>query len=138
MNTGEAPGAKALSKEAAVGFEPTNNGFAIRPLRPLGYAAAPGPRGRVGDHGRKTPGCPPGLRFRGGICRRTAFRRPQYLTRPPRPGNRSANLSESKENQIEVAQVYDARPVRIACGARRDRLAKVEQHLIEIAQVHSA
>ena len=25
--------------EAAVGFEPTNNGFANRPLRPLGYAA---------------------------------------------------------------------------------------------------
>lgn len=26
--------------KAAVGFEPTNNGFAIRPLEPLGYAAA--------------------------------------------------------------------------------------------------
>jgi hypothetical protein len=25
--------------KAAVGFEPTNNGFANRPLRPLGYAA---------------------------------------------------------------------------------------------------
>ena len=34
-NTGVAP-------KAAVGFEPTNNGFAIRPLGPLGYAAAPG------------------------------------------------------------------------------------------------
>ena len=27
-------------KEAEVGFEPTNNGFAIRPLSPLGYSAA--------------------------------------------------------------------------------------------------
>ena len=27
------------SLEAAVGFEPTNNGFANRRLRPLGYAA---------------------------------------------------------------------------------------------------
>ena len=26
-------------EKAAVGFEPTNNGFAIRPLRPLGYTA---------------------------------------------------------------------------------------------------
>ena len=26
-------------KQAAVGFEPTNNGFANRRLRPLGYAA---------------------------------------------------------------------------------------------------
>ena len=26
-------------KEAEVGFEPTNNGFAIRPLSPLGYSA---------------------------------------------------------------------------------------------------
>lgn len=26
-------------KQAAVGFEPTYNGFANRPLRPLGYAA---------------------------------------------------------------------------------------------------
>ena len=26
--------------QAEVGFEPTNNGFAIRPLRPLGYSAA--------------------------------------------------------------------------------------------------
>ncbi len=29
-----------LNEQAAVGFEPTNNGFAIRPLGPLGYAAA--------------------------------------------------------------------------------------------------
>ena len=29
----------AKRKEAAVGFEPTNNGFANRRLRPLGYAA---------------------------------------------------------------------------------------------------
>jgi hypothetical protein len=28
-----------LGVKAAVGFEPTNNGFAIRPLGPLGYAA---------------------------------------------------------------------------------------------------
>src|SRR5438128_891123 len=27
-------------KKAEVGFEPTNNGFAIRPLSPLGYSAA--------------------------------------------------------------------------------------------------
>ena len=33
----EAP--RCSSVKAAVGFEPTNNGFAIRPLRPLGYAA---------------------------------------------------------------------------------------------------
>ena len=26
--------------QAEVGFEPTNNGFAIRPLGPLGYSAA--------------------------------------------------------------------------------------------------
>ena len=26
-------------EEAEVGFEPTNNGFAIRPLSPLGYSA---------------------------------------------------------------------------------------------------
>lgn len=26
-------------EEAEVGFEPTNNGFAIRPLGPLGYSA---------------------------------------------------------------------------------------------------
>ena len=32
--------AEKLAK-AAVGFEPTNNGFAIRPLGPLGYAAGP-------------------------------------------------------------------------------------------------
>ena len=30
---------KGEKKEAAVGFEPTNNGFANRRLRPLGYAA---------------------------------------------------------------------------------------------------
>jgi integrase len=30
---------KTPKLEAAVGFEPTNNGFANRPLRPLGYAA---------------------------------------------------------------------------------------------------
>ncbi len=29
-------------QQAAVGFEPTNNGFAIRPLNPLGYAAKMG------------------------------------------------------------------------------------------------
>ena len=28
-----------VEKKAAVGFEPTNNGFANRRLRPLGYAA---------------------------------------------------------------------------------------------------
>src|SRR3954465_2510045 len=28
-----------VSKKAEVGFEPTNNGFAIRPLSPLGYSA---------------------------------------------------------------------------------------------------
>ena len=28
------------SEQAAVGFEPTNNGFANRRLRPLGYAAS--------------------------------------------------------------------------------------------------
>ena len=28
--------------QAAVGFEPTNNGFAIRPLSPLGYTAMVG------------------------------------------------------------------------------------------------
>jgi len=35
-------GAKAADKnsKAEVGFEPTTNGFAIRPLRPLGYSAA--------------------------------------------------------------------------------------------------
>jgi hypothetical protein len=27
------------SKKATVGIEPTNNGFANRPLRPLGYVA---------------------------------------------------------------------------------------------------
>ena len=31
-----------FSPQAAVGFEPTNNGFAIRPLSPLGYAADTG------------------------------------------------------------------------------------------------
>ena len=31
--------ARRTAQQAAVGFEPTNNGFAIRPLRPLGYAA---------------------------------------------------------------------------------------------------
>ena len=35
--------------QAAVGFEPTNNGFAIRPLDPLGYAAG------VFDPGRRLP-----------------------------------------------------------------------------------
>ena len=29
-------------EEAEVGFEPTNNGFAIRPLEPLGYSAGLG------------------------------------------------------------------------------------------------
>ncbi len=29
-------------REAEVGFEPTNNGFAIRPLGPLGYSAMGG------------------------------------------------------------------------------------------------
>ena len=28
-----------LKKKATVGIEPTNNGFANRPLRPLGYVA---------------------------------------------------------------------------------------------------
>ena len=36
-------------QQAGVGFEPTNNGFAIRPLRPRGYPAA---RGRC--EGRRT------------------------------------------------------------------------------------
>ena len=40
-----AEGVALLSVKAAVGFEPTNNGFAIRPLRPLGYAAGQGPYG---------------------------------------------------------------------------------------------
>jgi plastocyanin len=31
---------KWAGKKAEVGFEPTNNGFAIRPLSPLGYSAA--------------------------------------------------------------------------------------------------
>ena len=31
--------ARGISQQAAVGFEPTNNGFAIRRLDPLGYAA---------------------------------------------------------------------------------------------------
>jgi hypothetical protein len=30
---------KDSGKKAEVGFEPTNNGFAIRPLSPLGYSA---------------------------------------------------------------------------------------------------
>ena len=30
---------RQTKEEAAVGFEPTNNGFANRRLRPLGYAA---------------------------------------------------------------------------------------------------
>ena len=30
---------RLTSEQAAVGFEPTHNGFAIRPLSPLGYAA---------------------------------------------------------------------------------------------------
>jgi hypothetical protein len=29
-----------VKQQAAVGFEPTDNGFANRPLRPLGYAAS--------------------------------------------------------------------------------------------------
>ena len=29
----------AFISKAEVGFEPTNNGFAIRPLSPLGYSA---------------------------------------------------------------------------------------------------
>ena len=29
-----------IPQQAAVGFEPTDNGFANRPLRPLGYAAS--------------------------------------------------------------------------------------------------
>lgn len=32
-------GRETAFAKAAVGFEPTNNGFAIRPLGPLGYAA---------------------------------------------------------------------------------------------------
>ena len=32
-------GSRKRKKEAAAGFEPTNNGFANRRLRPLGYAA---------------------------------------------------------------------------------------------------
>ena len=31
---------RCRAAEAEVGFEPTNNGFAIRPLSPLGYSAA--------------------------------------------------------------------------------------------------
>ena len=30
--------------EMATGFEPVNNGFAVRPLRPLGYATEPASR----------------------------------------------------------------------------------------------
>ncbi len=33
------PDVSDVTPKAAVGFEPTNNGFAIRPLEPLGYAA---------------------------------------------------------------------------------------------------
>ena len=35
-----AAGNTGRAAQAEVGFEPTNNGFAIRPLRPLGYSAA--------------------------------------------------------------------------------------------------
>jgi len=50
-----------FSSQAAVGFEPTNNGFAIRPLGPLGYAADTGGRrlkpagSRLADRRRDTP-----------------------------------------------------------------------------------
>ncbi len=37
---GEIRFSRAKIEEAEVGFEPTNNGFAIRPLSPLGYSAA--------------------------------------------------------------------------------------------------
>ncbi len=39
VNTGESAILQGKSEKAAVGFEPTNNGFAIRRLGPLGYAA---------------------------------------------------------------------------------------------------
>lgn len=39
VNIGENAASGQKTAQAAVGFEPTNNGFAIRPLGPLGYAA---------------------------------------------------------------------------------------------------
>ncbi len=38
-NQGETNDFSSQAPKAAMGFEPMNNGFAIRPLGPLGYAA---------------------------------------------------------------------------------------------------
>ena len=46
---------KPSIEKAAVGFEPTNNGFAIRPLSPLGHAAAPSKHPTHFEAGRGIP-----------------------------------------------------------------------------------